>query len=46
MNYLSVGTVLVQSEWLNSALSHIVYGDIVLSIKMNTNTKIMLLMFT
>ena len=31
-----VGTVLVQSEWLNSTLSPVVYGDIVLSIKINT----------
>ena len=33
MSYLAVGTVLVQSDWLNSAL---VYGDIALSIKINT----------
>ena len=36
MSYLSVGTVLVLSEWLNSALGPVVYGDIVLSIKINT----------
>ena len=36
MSYLSVRTVLVQSEWLNSALSPVVYGDIALSIKINT----------
>ena len=36
MSYLSVGTILVESEWLNRALSPVVYGDIVLSIKINT----------
>ena len=36
MSYLSVGTVLVQSDVLNSALSPVVYGDIALSIKINT----------
>ena len=36
MSYLSVRTVLVQSEWLNSAPSPVVYGGIALSIKINT----------
>ena len=36
MSYLSVATVLVQSDWLNSALSPVVYGDIALSIKIKT----------
>ena len=36
MSYLSVGTVPVQSDVLNSALSPVVYGDIALSIKINT----------
>ena len=36
MSYLSVGTVLVLSEWLNSPRSPVVYGDIALSIKINT----------
>ena len=40
MSYLSVRTVPVQSEWLNSALSPVVYGDIVLSIKINTQMNI------
>ena len=35
VSYLSVGTVLVQLEWLNSALSPVVYGDIAPSIKIN-----------
>ena len=41
MSYLSVWTLLVLSEWLNSALSPVVCGDIALSIKINTkkNTK-------
>ena len=38
MSYLSVGTVPVQSDGLNTALSPVVYGDIALSIKINTNT--------
>ena len=33
VSYLSAGTVPVQSDGLNSALSPVVYGDIVLSIK-------------
>ena len=41
MSYLSVRTVLVQSEWLNSALSPVVYGDIALSIKINTQNKVL-----
>ena len=36
MSYLSVVTVPVQSDGLNSALSPIVSGDIALSIKINT----------
>ena len=36
MSYLSVGTVPVRSDGLNSALSPVVYGDIALSIKINT----------
>ena len=36
MSYLSVGTVPVQSDWLNSALSPVVYGDIAPNIKINT----------
>ena len=39
MCYLSVGTVLVQSESLNSALSPVVYGDIALSININTQIR-------
>ena len=41
MSYLLVETVLVQSEWLNSALSPVVYGDIALSIKINRHIHIM-----
>ena len=37
MSYLSVGTVPVQSDVLNSARSPVVYGDIALSIKINTH---------
>ena len=37
MSHLSVGTVLVQSDWLNSTLSPVVYGDLALSIKINTH---------
>ena len=44
MSYLSVGTVPVQSDGLNSALSPIVYGDIALSIKINTHTHIYMLL--
>ena len=40
MSYLSVRTVLVQSEWLNSALSPVVYGDIELIRKKYTIHKI------
>ena len=36
MSYLSVRTALVQLEWLNSAPSPVVYGNIALSIKINT----------
>ena len=36
MSYLSVGTVPVQLDVLNSALSPVAYGDIALSIKVNT----------
>ena len=36
MSYLRVGTVPVQSDGLNSPLSPVVYGDIELSIKINT----------
>ena len=36
MSYLSVGTVPVQLDVLNRALSPVVYGDIALSIKINT----------
>ena len=36
MSYLSVGTVLVLSKWLNRTLSPVVYGDIAPSIKINT----------
>ena len=32
MSYLCVGAVPVQWDWLNSALSPVVYGDIALSI--------------
>ena len=39
MSYLSVGTVPLQSDVLNSALSPVVYGDIALSIKINTHPK-------
>ena len=39
MSYLSVWTLHVLSEWLNSALSPVVYGDIALSIKINTKKK-------
>ena len=45
VSYLSVGTVLVQSEWLNSPPSPVVYGDIVLSIKINTHTKYTFIVF-
>ena len=38
MSYSSVGTVPVQLDGLNSALSPVVYEDIALSIKMNTHT--------
>ena len=38
MSYLSVGTVPVQSDGLNSAPSPKVYGDIEPSIKVNTHT--------
>ena len=40
MSYLSVGTVPVQSDVLNSTLSPVVYGDIALSIKINTHKNI------
>ena len=36
MSYLSVGTVPVQSDGLNSTLSPVVYRDIALSIKIST----------
>ena len=36
MIYLSVETVPVQSDGLNSSPSPVVYGDIALSIKINT----------
>ena len=39
MSYLSVGTVPVQLDGLNSALSPVVYGDIALSIKIHKYTK-------
>ena len=38
VSYLSVGTVPVQSDGLNSTLSPVVYGDIALSIKLNTQS--------
>ena len=34
---MSVGAVPVQSNWLSSALSHVVYGDIALSINTQYN---------
>ena len=47
MSYLSVGTVRVQSDGLNSALSPVIYGDVALSIKINTQIQVRwcLLMF-
>ena len=41
MSYLSVGTVPVQSDGLNGVLSPVVYGDIALSIKINTQINIL-----
>ena len=37
-SYLWVGAVSVQSDWLNSAFSPVVYGDIALSINTQYNT--------
>ena len=44
MSYLRVGAVPVQVDWLNSALSPVVYGDIALSI--NTYIIIIIIHFS
>ena len=41
-----LGTVPVQSDWLNSALSPVVYGDIALSINTYIHTGYKVLSFT
>ena len=38
VSYLCIGALSVQSDWLNRALSHVVYGDIV-SINTQCNNK-------
>ena len=36
----------MQSDWLNNALSPVIYGDILLSIKINTHIKIRMYKFS
>ena len=43
VSYLGVGTVPVQSDGLNSALSPVVYGDIAWSIKINKHKKLLVI---